>query len=143
MGLRTERLGASEFETITLEASAQFAFTSVLLWHLAHLPGLKVIAKKSWALTDDFEAYFIYKGRLFVLQTPFVNPWVSLLGQPPDEQLFSEVESQVQSFPQWLHLLTPLAILRYIFTPFNPPLALLHQHGAMPKLESGSGKNAL
>jgi hypothetical protein len=130
MPLRTERLGATEQEPLSLEVASQLAPASTLLWHLSQLPGLRVIAKKSWALTDDFEAYFLYKGRLFVMETPFVNVWVSLVGQPTDEQLFSEVESQVQQFSAWAYFLAPLAIVRYFFTPFNPPLKLLQQHSA-------------
>ena len=99
---------------------------SMMLWHLSRLPGLRVIAKKSWALTDDFEAFFLYKGRLFVMWTPFVHVWISLLGQDPDEQLFSEVETHVQRFRAWTYLLAPLAVVRFVFTPFNPPRELLH-----------------
>jgi len=128
MPLRTQRLRATEEEPNTLEVSG-LAPASTMLWHLSRLPGLRVIAKKSWALTDDFEAYFLYRGRLFVMSTPFVHVWISLLGQPTDEQLFSEVEKHVQHFSAWAYLLAPLAVVRYVFTPFNPPAELLQQHG--------------
>lgn len=115
-------------EPLSLEVASELTPASTLLWHVSQLPGLKVIAKKSWALTDDFEAYFLYKGRLFVMQTPFVNVWVSLIGEPPDEALFSEVESQVRRFSAWTYLLAPLAIIRFFFCPFSPSIRLLEQH---------------
>ena len=114
MTLATTRLGATAKEPLSLEVVAQITPASVLLLHLAQLPGLRVIAKKSWALTDDFEAYFLYKDRLFVMNTPFVNVWVSLIGQPPDESAFAEVETQVQSFSAWTYLLAPVAIAWYL-----------------------------
>ena len=128
MTLRTERLGSTEREPLALEVASQLAPASVLLLWLERLPGLRVIAKKSWALTDDFEAFFLYKGRLFVINTPMVNVWVSLVGQPADEPLFAEVETQVQRFSPWYYLLAPLAIARYFLLPFNPSRQLLAQH---------------
>ena len=107
-------------------------FASPLLWHLTRLQGLRVIAKKSWALTDDFEAYFTYKERLFVMETPFARVNVVLLGPAADERLFSEVEAQVQSFPWYLLLLGPVALMRFFFRPFNPPLRTLERYQARP-----------
>jgi hypothetical protein len=129
MPLRTERLGATEQEPLCLEVASQLATASVLIWQLSRLPGVRVVAKKSWALTDDFEAYFLYKGRLFLMETPFVNVWVSLVGQPADEPLFSEVEAQIREFSAWAYFVAPFAIVRYFFTPFNPPPGLLKKHG--------------
>ena len=143
MTLRTERLRATEKEPCALEVSSQLAPASTLLLHLAQLPGLRVIAKKSWALTDDFEAYFLYKGRLFVVYTPMVDVMVALIGQPADEQVFSEVEAQVQSFSGWSYLLAPLAIVRYFFLPFNPPPKVLAAHESRREQAAGhSTKNA-
>ena len=84
-------------------------------------------------MTDDFEGYFLYKGRLFLLDTPFVNIELSMLGQPADESLFSEVEGHLCRFNHLLSFLFPLAFLRYTLTPFNPPKALLLAHGQSVK----------
>ena len=131
MALFTDRLGGTEKEPLALEVANRLAPASCLLWHLARLPGLRVVAKKSWALTDDFEAYFLYRGRLFVMETPLVNVWISLIGQPADEEVFDEVEAHVQRFTSWLYLLAPVAILRFSLLPFNPPRRLLKQHRAI------------
>lgn len=144
MSLPTTRLGSTESEPHSLEVDIQLPSASILLWHLSRLPGLQVVAKKSWAMTDDFEAFFLYKGRLFVMETPFVNVCVSLLGNPSDEQLFSEIENQVKGFNRWMMLLFPLAIVRYIFVPFNPSQNLLKRHGVAANSQSSAGKgNAL
>ena len=119
---------------MSLEVSSQLASPSSLLLHLERvLGGVKVLAKKSWVMTDDFEAYFTYKTRLFVMSTPFVNVWVSLIGMPADVALFEEIERAVQSY-NWRHSLWgPLAFARYFLLPLNPPRALVEQH------ESGRG----
>jgi uncharacterized membrane protein len=133
MALKTERLAATEKVPHALEVASKLLSPCALLLFLSlRLPGLKVIAKKSWALTDDFEAYFLYKGRLFVMETPYVNVWVSLLGRVADEQLFSEVEAQVRCYSFWVSFLTPIAVLRYAIAPFNPPDDMLKQHDALP-----------
>jgi hypothetical protein len=120
VSLTTRRLGASDTLPLTLEVESGLVSESGLLLHLEGLPGLTVIAQKSWWMTDDFEAYFTYKGRLFILNTPFVQVCVSLVGQPPDDVAFSEVEAQVRSYR-----LPPLrawrASWRYFWLPFNPP----------------------
>lgn len=132
VSLTTNRLGVTPEEPHTLEVREMLPVPSPLLWHLTGLRGLRVIAKKSWALTDDFEAYFTYKGRLFIMETPFAKVNAVLLGSTPDEALFSEVEAQVQSFPWYLLVLTPIALLRFFVLPFNPSLKTLERFGAQP-----------
>jgi hypothetical protein len=139
MAIRTTRLKSSEAEPHTLEVDGQFPGASALLWHLSRLSGVKVVAHKSWVLTDDFEAYFVYKGRLFVMETPLVNVWISLVGQPEDEALFAELEKHVQSYNCWRSLFPLLLPFRYLFTPFNPPRELLLKHGAVIAPPSGRG----
>ena len=127
-----------------LEVENQFVAASGLLWHLGkRLPGLHVLAKKSWALTDDFEAYFTYKERLFVMQTPFVNIWVSLLGQPADESIFCEVEKEVQNYGLYLSLLPIIAWVRFCFLPANPSHEVLGRYGALPTKQAEQTGNAL
>jgi len=120
MSLPTKRLGSTEQAPHTLEVQRFLGAASNLLLYIEGLPGVKVLAKKSWALTDDFEAYFSYKGRLWVIETPFSLIEVALLGQPPDERLFQEVESRVRQYPWYRSFLTPFAIVRYWLVRFTP-----------------------
>ena len=129
MPLRTKRLQGNDDEPLSLEVEGWLSPASTLLWHLCKLPSLNVVAKKSWALTDDFEAYFSYKGRLFIMQTPMVDVWVSLIGQPPDEELFSEIEAHVQRFRGSSYFVALFAAIRFFFVPFNPPRQLLQAQG--------------
>ena len=129
MTLRTKRLGSTSAEPHTLEVQPYLAGASTLLWHVARLPGVHVLAKKSFAMTDDFEAYFSYKQRLWVMETPFAKINVCLLAQPADEQLFREVESWVQRYPHALSLLLPVAWLRYSVLAFTPPRAVFQSFG--------------
>jgi hypothetical protein len=127
MAIKTTRLGAVEGEPFTSEVQSQVS-AYAMLWHLSRKPGVQVVAKRAWALTDDFEAYFLYKGRLFLLQTPFVRLWLTLIGQPADEGLFEEVEAHLQSFDYWMDLMLPIAFARFFFTRNDPPKSLLKLH---------------
>ena len=128
MSLLTKHLGGTDDEPVSIEVSGRSFTPSKLLWHLCKLPGLKVVAKKSLALTDDYEAYFTYKGRLFVIYTPMVDVWVSLIGQPPDNEIFSEVEAHVQNYQSSFYFTGLIASIRFLFTPFNPSQKLLQKH---------------
>jgi hypothetical protein len=129
MALRINRLKGSDAEPHTLEVQSFLGAASSLLLHIERTPGVTVLAKKSWALTDDFEAYFSYKGRLFLMWTPFSLAWISLLGQPEDSELFAEIETRVQSYSWPSTLLAPIAILRYVAVRFTPSRAQFRQFG--------------
>jgi hypothetical protein len=128
MSIRTRRLLPSEEEPHTLEVLGPAQGASLLL-HLERLPGLEVVAKKAWVLTDDFEAYFLYRERLFVMWSPMSRLWVTLLGSPADEALFTDLETHVQRFSFWRSLFSLPASLRYLLLPLDPPPELLRRHG--------------
>jgi hypothetical protein len=128
MGLKTHRLSGTVAEPFTIEID-NWVSGSNLLWHLSGaLQNAQVIAKKSWAMTDDFEAYFLYKGRLFILYSPLAKILVSLIGQPADRELFEEVEAKVKSYPAWRAFLVAFAVARYAFVPSNPPPGFVEAH---------------
>jgi hypothetical protein len=129
MSLKVKRLNGSVASPHSCEVKIQLPAASIVLWHMCRLPGARVIAKKSWAMTDDFEGYFLYKSRLFLLETPFVNIELSMLGQPANEVLWAEVEAHLRNFNNWLNVLFPLVFARYLFVPFNPSKQLLQAHG--------------
>ena len=132
MSLGITRFNGSEAAPHMCEVDVQLPSASIVLWHMARLPGARVVARKSWAMTDDFEAYFLYRDRLFVLETPFVNIELRMLGQPADAPLWNEVEAHLKNFSKWLVLLSPLAFARYLLVPFNAPESLLQAHGQTP-----------
>jgi hypothetical protein len=129
MSLKTKVVRTTGDEPIFLVVDNWLSPASSLLGHLACLKGVKVVSKKSWALTDDFEAYFTFKGRLFIMDTPYVDVWVGLIGQPADEELFAEIDQHVQKFSAWLYLIAPLAIIRFFFVTSRAPRTLLEKSG--------------
>lgn len=104
--------------SLEIEEIAPVTPASRLLWHIAQLPGVTVLAKKSWALTDDFEAYFTYKGQLFCLQTPFVNACL-VMRAPGDPVVFQEIEDHISQYRVPSALVSLLAVLRFFVLPFN------------------------
>jgi hypothetical protein len=135
MALSTHRLGATDKEPFSLEVD-DWPWPSTVLWHLSRkLPGLRIIAKRSWALTDDYEAYFIFRGRLFVLESPHAKIWVSIIGPSTDESIFREVEVAIQRYPWWAGFLLPITFCRYFFTPLSPPKGLVEAYESGAKEE--------
>jgi hypothetical protein len=129
MALATKRLGSTLSQPHTLEVQSHLAGASSLLLHLEALPGVHVIAKKSFALTDDFEAYFTYRNRLWVMETPFSLVEIGLLGQPVDEGAFQEIERHAQKYSPLLFWLLPIAFARYLFVRPTPPRSVFQRFG--------------
>jgi len=130
MSLIIKRLGSSDNEPHTLEVQSFLLRASSLLWHMAALEGLIVLAKKSFAMTDEFGAYFVYKNRLIVMETPFSLINISMLGSSANETLFIEVEEHVKKYDRKMSFFGPIAFLRYLPTPANLPLEVFSQYGA-------------
>lgn len=91
-----------------------------MLLHIEQLPGTKVIAKKSWFLTDDFEGYFTYENHLFLVETPYAEIEVCTI----DKDISAEVRDAVLKHAAHYKRVSPLqflsALIRYTFLPFNP-----------------------
>jgi hypothetical protein len=121
------RPGSTERRPHTLRVQA--FMPEGLLWHLTRLPGVQVVSTKTIAGDPtQFESYFLYKERLFVMEEPF---WVtiSLLGQPPDKALFAEVEHHVQRYNRITSLYGAIAAaLRFFRLPRNPPRSVIDSY---------------
>ena len=112
--------GEGRDQALTVEGY-KYSPTNILL-HLERLKGLKVIAKKSWLLTDDFEAYFIYKDHLFVLYTPFSEVVVEPASKNVPVKIIKEVFNHIKEYRiVWIHR-SILGVLKYVLLPFNPKL---------------------
>ena len=91
-----------------------------LLVHMERLPGVKVNAKQSAIITDNFEGYFTYKNFQFVIDTPFVNVWVSCDDPSIPESVFAEIEEHAKNYRfVWPQQLLG-KVIRYAFLPRTP-----------------------
>lgn len=89
--------------------------------HIERKKGVKVLAKKSWVLSDDFEAYFEYKGYRFIVETPFVEVEVSVIDKRVPKDIAKEVLEYAANY-KWVNPVVFIwAMLRYFMLPFNPP----------------------
>ena|SRR5690554_7082473 len=68
-----------------------------ILTHIMTLPGINVLAKKSFLLTDDFQAEFEYKGYVFVLYTPMdsvdISPYDSSVSNETTNELYQHIKT--------------------------------------------------
>jgi hypothetical protein len=62
MTLKFTRLGGSPTEPFCTELTDWPPDVTSLSVHVSRLPGLTLVAKKSWILTDDVELYFEFRG---------------------------------------------------------------------------------
>jgi hypothetical protein len=105
----------------TLEVERDFLFASTMLVHIERLPGVTVIAKRSWAISDSFDAFFDYRGCRFYMGIPFGCIMIA----PQDRRrmpggVIDELAAHIDDYrPVWpMQLLWALA--RYFFLPFRP-----------------------
>lgn len=91
-----------------------------MLSHIERLPSAKIVAKKSWFLTDDFEGFFTYKGFLFVVETPFAVVEVCVVDKDIPLDIRNEVLNHAVSY-KWVNPFKfTWALVRYLILPFNP-----------------------
>ena len=87
--------------------------------HLERLNGLRFISKRSWFLTDDFEAGFSYKGHQFVLWTPYVEIEINGINKGIPETVVNEIFDHVKAYKRvwlWTRIVEGG---RYWFLPFS------------------------
>jgi hypothetical protein len=100
-----------------------------LLWHLTRLPGVQVVSTKTISgEPTQFESYFLYRERLFLMEEPSCVT-ITLLGQPPDKALFAEIENHVRRYNRLTSFPGAIATaLRCLLLPRNPPRAVMDRY---------------
>lgn len=95
--LDLERLGATEEHPHAFEIARDDLFATELLVHLERLPGVEILAKLSYPVTDDCFAAFSYRGRVFEIDSPMARLQVSATRGCP-LGVFEDVEEHVRNF---------------------------------------------
>lgn len=103
-----------------VEVERDFLFASMMLAHIERLPGVTVVAKRSSAMSDSFEAFFEFKGHTFFMGIPFgcIMVMPQEAATPPEllEQIASHIDGYRTVWP--VHLLWSMT--RYFFLPQRP-----------------------
>jgi len=100
-----------------IEVEQEFLFASTILVHVERLPGLRVLAKKSWAMSDSFEAVFEFSGRLFVMSLPFGSIIIAARDTATPREILDRLAAHIDDYrivwpTQWLW-----ALVRYFLLP--------------------------
>jgi len=100
-----------------IEVEQEFLFASTILVHVERLPGLRVLAKKSSALSDSFEAVFEFSGHLFVMSLPFGSIIIAARDGNTPRAVLDRIADHIDRYrivwpTQWIW-----AIVRYFFLP--------------------------
>jgi len=102
-----------------IEIEPEFLFASIVLVHIERLPGVRVISKRSWILSDSFEAVFAYRGSRFLMSLPFGSITIAALETTTTRELIELLAAHIDAYhpvwpTQWLW-----ALARYFFLPFK------------------------
>jgi len=103
-----------------IEIADEFLFASTLLVHLERLPDVVLLAKRSWAMSDTFEAIFTFRGLRFAMELRYgcLMIFAKDPATPCDyiEALAAHIDNYQTVWPAQMLW----AFARYFFLPFRP-----------------------
>jgi hypothetical protein len=103
-----------------IEIADEFLFASTMLVHIERLADVKLLAKRSWAMSDSFEAIFTFRGHRFAMQLRY--GCIMIFAKEPAtplehiEALAAHIDNYQTVWPTQLLW----AFARYFFLPFQP-----------------------
>ena len=103
-----------------LSIGSDYRFSpSAILIHILRSGEGTVLAKKSWILTDDFQAEFSYKGFVFVLCTPWDSVDIHPFNSDIPHNICDELYGHIKNY-QFVHYLKRLEFfIKHLFVPWN------------------------
>jgi hypothetical protein len=102
-----------------IEIAEEFLFASTMLVHIERMVGIKLLAKRSWAMSDSFEAIFVFRGYRFAMELYYGCITVSADSPTTPRELLDELAAHIDNY----HTVWPTqlfwGIARYFFLPFK------------------------
>jgi hypothetical protein len=102
-----------------VEVERDFLFASTMLVHIERLPEVRVLSKKSWAMSDSFEAIFAYKGYRFYMGIPFGCIMIAAQDADTPGELLNEIAAHIDRYRTVWPVQLLWAMERYFFLPFG------------------------
>lgn len=103
-----------------IEIERDFLFASMMLAHIERLPTVIVLAKRSWAMSDSFEACFEHRNCRFIMKIPYGRIIIVTQNENTPIELLHEIAAHIDNY----HTVWPTqlvwAMARYFFLPFKP-----------------------
>jgi len=121
MALQLARIRHHKDGTRSIEVEPEFLLASTLLVHIERLGDVRVLAKKSWAMADMFEACFEFRGWRFLMDMPFGGITIAPIDPATPAVVFDELAAHVQAYRTVNPVQLVLAIARYFFLPRSAP----------------------
>lgn len=101
--MNVREMGPKHEPLDTVEINYHSLSSRKLMRLLTEIPGLRITKKTSWLITDDLWIWFEYKGFKFIVETPFVDYWVTRESEDCPEAIFREIINHLRK-----HRLSPL-----------------------------------
>lgn len=105
----------------SLEIEPEFLLASTLLVHIERLPDVVVLAKRSFAMSDSFEAWFTVNGWRFYLGTSFAGLTLAPEDPATPGEIFDALRRHIEDYRAVMPPQLAWCILRYFFLPATPP----------------------
>jgi hypothetical protein len=105
----------------SIEIAEEFLFSSTMLVHIERLDGVTLLAKRSWAMSDSFEAIFAFHDHHFVMELRY--GCIMIFAQEPTTPR-EHIDTLAAHIDRY-HTVWPMQLLwafaRYFFLPFKSP----------------------
>jgi len=92
---------------------------TAILTHIMLLPEVKVLAKKSWFLSGDYQAEFSYKENVFVLFSPWDSVDISPYDANTSDDIALELYQYIKTYSGITFTKCLSTKLKCLFLPFN------------------------
>ncbi len=102
-----------------IEIAEEFLFASTLLVHIERIAGLRLLAKRSWAMSDSFEATFCFDDHRFVMELCYGRIMIFATDPATPYELIDELTSHINNYRTVWPTQLLWAFTRYFFLPFN------------------------
>lgn len=105
---------------IHLSIGENYKYSPVaILAHVLKLESTKVLAQKSWILTDDYQAEFSFKGRVFVISTFMDSVDISPHDKNVPNELAKELYGHIKDYTNISFFQRLSTFGHCFFKPFN------------------------
>ena len=103
-----------------IEIADEFLFASTMLVHLERLPDVALLAKRSWAMSDSFEAIFTFRGHRFGMELRYGRLMISATDPATPLDDIDALAAHIDNYQTVWPTQMLWAFARYFFLPFKP-----------------------
>jgi hypothetical protein len=102
-----------------IEIADEFLFASTMLVHIERLADVKLLAKRSWAMSDSFAAIFTFHGHRFAMELRYGCIMIFAKERTTPPALIEALAAHIDNYQTVWPMQLLWAFARYFFLPFQ------------------------